>query len=205
MAAPAQGRHAVKQRQRRLPIVSVTVRPLSRRNIGDLRDALACGAIAETTGRLLPRSLPSIMDWHDQILRTKETYPFAILHRSKFIGYGALRSPIFSGKELAIGIFDLGYHGAGLGTFAVNKLCAFAFEKLKLHRVELGVYPSNRRAIACYARCGFKYEALLRKFMYHEGEWQDVMWMSLLRSEWRFTGRPRGQENSRTIPSRLEV
>ena len=65
----------------------------------------------------------------------------------------------------------------------MSQLCRYGFSKLKIPRIELGVYPSNRRAIACYR--GFRDEALLRRFVYHDGEWVDVLLMSLLRSEWR--------------------
>jgi RimJ/RimL family protein N-acetyltransferase len=47
-----------------------------------------------------------------------------------------------------------------------------------LSRVELGVYPDNAPAIRCYERCGFAHEALLRRFVYHDGAWRDLIWMA---------------------------
>jgi len=157
---------------------------MMRRDVPALRDALASGKAAETTRWLFPRSLPSMLDWYDHLRDSRDASPFAIVHESKFIGYCSLRSPIFSGRELAIAIFDSRYHGKGVGTFAVTELCRFGFEHIKIPRIELGVYPTNRRALACYARCGFRDEALLRRFLYHDGSWIDVILMSLLRSEW---------------------
>jgi RimJ/RimL family protein N-acetyltransferase len=169
----------------RILFPEVNVRPLTRADVRDLRDAFAAGRAAPTTRYLLPRSLPSMLDWYDQIHRTREALPFAIMHGSELIGYCSLRSPIFFGKQLVIAIFNPRYRGSGIGTSAVTKLCELGFRKLRLRRIELGVYPWNRQAIACYARCGFKYEATLREFLYHNGDWADVMLMSLLRSEWR--------------------
>jgi RimJ/RimL family protein N-acetyltransferase len=163
----------------------VRVRPLGRHDIIDLRDALAKGKAAETTRRLFPRSLPSMLDWFDQLQSAKEMSPFAIVVDRAFIGYCALRPPIYSGRELVIAIFDPRYQAKGFGTYAVRELCAFGFGVLKLPRIELGVYPSNFPAISCYLRCGFREEAVLRRFVYHEGSWVDVTLMSLLRSEWR--------------------
>lgn len=167
------------------PPDGVSVRPLSRRDVVPLREALASGRVAQTTRRLFPRSLPSMLDWYDQIHGSKEISPFAIVRGAQLIGYCALRPPIFSGRELAITVFDARYHGVGIGTFAVTELCKLGFGGLRLHRIELGVYPSNRRAIACYERCSFRHEALLRKFLYHEGTWVDLTLMALTRSEWR--------------------
>ena len=162
---------------------TVRLRPLGRSDVRQLRDALATGAIAATTRRLFPRSLPSMLDWYDHLHRSTDTSAFAIVHGSRFIGYCALRPPIFHGRELAIAIFDHRYRGKGVGTIVVDRLCRFAFERLKVGRIELGVYPSNRRAVACYMRCGFRHEALLRRFLYHDGEWADVVLMSRLRSK----------------------
>ena len=162
----------------------VHVRPLGRRDIGSLRDALAAGAVAVTTRRLFPRSLPSMLDWYDQLQSSKDMSPFAIVVHGTFVGYCALRPPVYSGRELVIAIFDPRYHGRGVGTLAVRELCAFGFGKLKLPRIELGVYPTNLPAVSCYLRCGFREEALLRRFVYHGGTWVDVTLMSLLRSEW---------------------
>lgn len=162
---------------------SVRVRPLGRHDIVGLRDALAAGTVAETTRRLFPRSLPSMLDWFDQLQSSREMSPFAIAMNTSLIGYCALRPPVYSGRELVIAIFDPRFHGQGIGTFAVREMCAFGFGTLKLQRIELGVYPTHRRAISCYTRCGFRQEALLRKFIYHEGEWVDLTLMSLLRAQ----------------------
>jgi RimJ/RimL family protein N-acetyltransferase len=164
-------------------VEGVRVRPLGRHDVAGLRDALASGKVAETTRRLFPRSLPSMLDWYDHIQSSREMSPFAIAVNSSLIGYCALRPPIYSGRELVIAIFNPRYHGKGIGTLAVRELSAFGFGTLKLPRIELTVYPSNRRAMSCYVRCGFREEALLRKFIYHEGAWVDVTLMSLLRPQ----------------------
>jgi RimJ/RimL family protein N-acetyltransferase len=45
------------------------------------------------------------------------------------------------------------------------------------------VYPDNTRAIRTYEKCGFRREAVLRQYIYHDGRWRDLLWMSLLRSD----------------------
>lgn len=163
----------------------VRIRPLRRADIPDVRDGFASGASAETTRWSLPRSLPSMMGWYDEVSQARDSHLFAIVVREHCVGLCTLRPPRFAGKELTITIFEPRFRGRGVGTFAVSKVCEVGFLKLRLPRIELGVYPSNRRAVACYARCGFQYEALLRRYLYHDGCWEDVMWMSLLRSEFK--------------------
>ena len=157
-----------------------SVRRLRHVDLPDLRAGFNRGAIAETTRYVLPLSAEA----ERQRMRAGGTYRFAIRSGDTLVGISTLRPPLYSGMELTIGIFDARYQGRGIGTYTVRKTCDFGFRRLRLSRIELGVYPCNTRAHSCYRRCGFKEEALLRDFLYNGGVFCDVIWMSLLRSEW---------------------
>jgi len=150
----------------------------TRRYFAAVRDGFNSGSAAKTTRWHLPRSL------HDMKHFTFGPRRYAILVGGKVVGTCGLHYPQFSGLELVIAIFEKKVRGLGVGTFAVRAMCDVAFADLKIHRVELGVYPDNAAGIAAYRKCGFKREATLRRYMYHEGRWRDVLWMSLLRKEW---------------------
>lgn len=169
----------------------VRVRPLTRGDIPHLRDGIASGSAAATTRWTFPESIPAVVGWFDKARTGKQRHQFAITHEKKLIGVCGLRQPIFSGREYFITIFEPAYQGKGIGTLATLEVCKFGFERLRLPRIELGVYPSNRRAIACYANCGFQYEGLLRKFLYQGGAWADVMLMSLLRKDYLRDKKPK--------------
>jgi RimJ/RimL family protein N-acetyltransferase len=87
--------------------------------------------------------------------------------------------------ELQIRIGEEGARGRGLGTEAVGLLLRHAFEDLDLRRVSLHVFASNARAIATYEKTGFTREGVLREAAYTGGQAEDVVVMSMLRSEWR--------------------
>ena len=87
--------------------------------------------------------------------------------------------------RLAVGIFDAGCWGQGLGTDAVRRLLAHAFDTLHLHRVDLRVLDFNHRAIACYEKCGFVQEGVEREGAWIAGEWQSDVMMSILEQEYR--------------------
>lgn len=154
--------------------------------VAALRDGFASGAVAPTTLYRWPASLPQALDQHERVLSTPDFARFAILDvRRRLIGTSLLAPGRFAGLELAIAIFAHEHRHHGVGTFAVRRLLGIAFEEMKARRVELGVYPSNAAAIAVYRRCGFVREALLRRYIYHDGAWRDLVWMSILRSEWK--------------------
>ena len=55
-------------------------------------------------------------------------------------------------------IFISGAHnrGQGVGTWAVQTACAFAFEQCRFSRLTLGVFDFNLRALHIYEKCGFE-------------------------------------------------
>ena len=85
--------------------------------------------------------------------------------------------------RLAIGLYDPGLLGLGIGTEAIRLVLDYAFGPLDLHRVELRVLAFNTRAIAAYQRCGFIEEGRLRENALVDGEWHDDIIMSILEPE----------------------
>jgi RimJ/RimL family protein N-acetyltransferase len=68
----------------------------------------------------------------------------------------------------------------GYGSEAIRLVLAYAFDVVKLHRVELEVYAFNTRAIRAYERCGFEVEGRLRHALLWEGERYDALIMGIL-------------------------
>ncbi|MDU6359372.1 MAG: GNAT family protein [Clostridiales bacterium] len=55
-------------------------------------------------------------------------------------------------------IFHPAERGRGIGSWAIKATRDFAFEKLKLHRLELDVFLFNPSAEKAYQSAGFKHE-----------------------------------------------
>lgn len=75
--------------------------------------------------------------------------------------------------------------GKGIGTWATEATRDFAFEELKLHRLELDVYSFNPRAEKAYIKAGFKREGVLRDAVLDGDKYADDILMSILEDEWR--------------------
>lgn len=78
--------------------------------------------------------------------------------------------------------------GRGLGAGMMRAALAHAFDVLRVHRVELGVFDVNPRAIACYERVGFRREGMRREsFRVPDAlggrYWSEIV-MSVLAAEW---------------------
>ena len=75
--------------------------------------------------------------------------------------------------------------GKGIGTWATEITRDFAFEKLKLHRLELDVYSFNPRAEKVYLKAGFKRDGVLRDAIMDGDSYADDIIMSILEDEWK--------------------
>jgi ribosomal-protein-alanine N-acetyltransferase len=61
----------------------------------------------------------------------------------------------------------------GLMTSAVGLAMGFAFDHLRLHRIEAACLPGNAASIALLGRCGFEQEGLAKRYLKIAGLWQD--------------------------------
>ncbi len=86
--------------------------------------------------------------------------------------------------ELFITIGEKRFWSKGYGTDAVRILQRLAFDKLNLHRLWLTTLATNKRAIRCYEKCGFKRDGLHPEASYVAGRYVDVVAMGLLRRDY---------------------
>jgi RimJ/RimL family protein N-acetyltransferase len=83
--------------------------------------------------------------------------------------------------RVLVGPEDL--RGKGMGRQLVQLALKVAFEKLRLHRVDLFVFDFNRPAIRCYESLGFHHEGVLREARKQGSTYWNVCVMSLLEHE----------------------
>jgi RimJ/RimL family protein N-acetyltransferase len=84
----------------------------------------------------------------------------------------------------AVGVFVADPRGRGLGRAVTRLVVAWGFDVLGVHRIELEVLASNRRAINCYLACGFRKEGVRRDAQLYPDGWKDFVLMGLLQSEY---------------------
>lgn len=75
------------------------------------------------------------------------------------------------------------YAGRGYMTAAVRALLPFAFESLKLHRVEAACIPANLASVRLLEKTGFLREGRARGYLCINGSWQDHLLFARLRDD----------------------
>ena len=75
------------------------------------------------------------------------------------------------------------YHG--FGSEAASAICSLGFSKIRLHRIDTGVFAFNPRSMALLRGLGFSVEGKGREVLYRKGKWHDEVRFGLLAGDFR--------------------
>jgi ribosomal-protein-serine acetyltransferase len=85
---------------------------------------------------------------------------------------------------------DAAQEGKGVITRCCAALADYAFDELKLHRLEIRCGTGNLRSCAIPQRLGFTREGIAREAEWVSGRWVDLVVWSLLEEDWRARRKP---------------
>jgi len=77
------------------------------------------------------------------------------------------------------------YSGRGYMTEAFQLMLRYAFESLKLHRIEANIQPENLASIALVKRAGFVREGYSRRYLKISGRWRDHERWAIIAEDWK--------------------
>lgn len=128
-----------------------------------------------------------LMESYVEGSKKDERYSFGIflIETDRPIGYIALtevlRGPL---QSCYIGYsLDKQQNGKGYMTEAVKLAVDFAFNELKLHRIEAGVMPHNIRSMRVLEKAGFHKEGIAVKNVKINGQWRDHQILAIVAEE----------------------
>ena len=106
---------------------------------------------------------------------TKYNFGIFLNETGELIGSIALNEVIRGGLQSCYLGYSMAqeHNGKGYMSEAVALLLKYAFEVLKLHRIEAGVMPVNIGSQRVLEKCGFVREGLARKNVNIQGKWED--------------------------------
>jgi diamine N-acetyltransferase len=115
-------------------------------------------------------TLSTEINWLAESLKRKDELRFAICieESHSYIGNVQLIKINNIDAEFHLFIGDTSCWGKGIGRKATELLLNYAFQEMKLQKVNLEVHKDNSPAIAIYNRQGFKYKELAHPFFVME-------------------------------------
>ena len=124
---------------------------------------------------------------HQTALAEQRKYAWTIRMRSdhQFIGQAglSLSAPRFKKGEIFYNLLP-DYWGRGFGTDAARLLLMFAFEHLRLHRVEAGVAVKNKASLKVLEKIGMQREGRGIKILPIDGQWLDNFTYAILEEQY---------------------
>lgn len=76
------------------------------------------------------------------------------------------------------------YWRKGIMAEALQKVINFGFQEMNLNRIEALVYPDNLASLNMLKKIGFKQEGLLKEYALFNGEFTDLVMLSLLKNDY---------------------
>ena len=144
--------------------------------------------LARLTGCKEAFTKEEVLSFFDKSIEEPDRYLFLIVAPDgHIVGESVINEIDFDLRcaNFRIAIYRSTERGKGIGTWAVETTRDFAFEELKLHRLELDVFSFNPRAERVYLKAGFKREGILRDAVFDGNDYADDILMSILESEWK--------------------
>ncbi len=137
------------------------------------------------SGHPFPVSLESTQKWIRSVSEPNNKLSlFGIEVEEKFVGICGLKgiNHINSNAELFI-FLDPNQQGKGFASLSVAKLLDFGFSSLNLNRIFLQVQADNTKAINLYTKNKFVVEGELRKAVFKNNKYINVIVMAILKED----------------------
>ena len=116
-------------------------------------------------------------EWYQMAIELKET--------GEMIGDLAYYLLKNDQRQAEIGLtLASAYHGRGYAVEIVERLLAYLFDELQLHRVRAGVDPDNPPSWRTLERAGFRREAHFVENLWLREHWVSEYWYAILDREW---------------------
>lgn len=134
-----------------------------------------------------------IIKSQQQLRSSDKFYDLAVFEKKsgKLIGTVAAMDVLRGlGQTAYLGYFIHNHFwGKGYGKEAVIAMINIAFKDIKLHRIEAGIEPSNRRSIMLARSIGLRKEGLKKRAVYLRQSWIDLVMYSATCEEFGFKWR----------------
>ena len=172
--------------------VDIKIRPYTMEDVVERFEA-----VRQSEDHLLPwipwaknYTLEKSQDWVEQALEAwgkEKDYCFVILDKNNhYIGEVKLLNVnrhYYESKASAAYWIRGSNIRRGAASTALKLIAEFAFNELKLHRVEIMILPENTKSLGVAKKVGAKKEGMLRNQWLFDGSLQDVILFSIIPSD----------------------
>jgi RimJ/RimL family protein N-acetyltransferase len=127
--------------------------------------------------------------WLEEFSSKGHNYAMILNDGDKMIGNVGFVEIDNTSRTGTVGLFigEEEHRSSGYGTEALKLILHYGFKTLNLHNIMLFVHSNNEQGIACYKKVGFKEIGRRREAKFINGEYEDIVYMDILASEFSLT------------------
>lgn len=166
----------------------VVLRPIEKNDADFLGELFQGQDVRKYLGRVpLPRNRRRVEEKIEEVVESDDRIQFIVEKDGKEVGTIMLFDIDRTYRHAEFGAFmvDPDFHGEGIGSTALKLLLDYAFNELNMHRIAGGHVEGNEASMKVQEEFGFEEEGRERDYKYRDGEYLDLVRMSLLEDEWR--------------------
>jgi RimJ/RimL family protein N-acetyltransferase len=133
-----------------------------------------------------PTSMNDQETWYKTLSCTSNNQRFIIVNEENLeIGATNLININFKDGNAEHGLLlDKKYRGQGYGYDVVFSMMNYAFNELRLNRLETTVIASNQVSLNLFVnKCGWRQEGLLKNWYFRQGSFIDKIYLGILKEE----------------------
>lgn len=169
----------------------ISLRPFGRDDLAYVQKWSEDAEMRRLIGEVAPLSQAEAEKFYEEIRRDKDRVWFVIVLKegNRVIGEAGLLRIFrpWRATDMSIIIGEKDMWGKGYGTEAGHVLLDYAFNRLGLHRVSIGVVGLNKRALRFWKGLGFKKEGIQRDGYFCDGTYSHFVMMSIIENEYKAT------------------
>jgi RimJ/RimL family protein N-acetyltransferase len=132
---------------------------------------------------VFPVTFEELKAFYHSVASARNVVMFAIIEKKTKRHIGNIKlggiNWVHRFADLGILIGDKRSWGKGFGQEACRLVLEYAFDRLNLHKVILGVYANHASAIKAYTKIGFNIEGRLKDLLFYKDGYVDKLYMGV--------------------------
>ncbi len=162
--------------------MNISLKPLKKNYIEFLRKVRTNPKINKHLFTDVYNSSEKQKKWYkDDYLKDKSYLIFIAFDGKTPIGYGQINHIDYHNYSCEVGFCVAPeFQGRGYGKILTKRIINYSIKELKMHRIYLEVFTTNKKAIKLYEKIGFKKEGVLKDKVFKNGKFHNVLLMSII-------------------------
>ena len=163
------------------------LRPVEENDYRVIRDWRLSDSVSYYFPSSEPISLQKQRDWMRNMLEDSSSYYFIICDKNTSTPVGLIFltdiDRLNQNAEFGYYLGNEKYQGAGVSIEAELLLLNYAFNIQNMHKVYCESLEYNKKVLTIHAKFGFNKDGVKREHVYKNGEWNNIIVMSILKQE----------------------